>query len=203
MDIQTIWSRAEIRKEFQGCENLKDLITRLEDKFWPLGHVITSVKVNGMWLSEADEVKFSYEGLQFVESLEVQLSEPQLLLRETTQSYLELIPRLKELTFTCAERFRKHEIEQASPQFLDIIEGCRWLTDALYLLRTQVSQWKPISPEGDWRKAEESYTQILKQILSSFESKDYVLLSDLLEYELTNRLDHWQMLLQGLKKMLN
>ena len=58
------WSSEDLKEQFEGCLDLGEVISRLESDFLKDGEVICGIRVNGMFLTQEDELKFSVRRLK-------------------------------------------------------------------------------------------------------------------------------------------
>ena len=194
--MQTMtWLDEEIEAQFSNCPTLRDVIQQLEGQAWEEGHVVCEVRINGIHLTEKEEQQFGDASSKIINSLEILTRTPEELVQEALTSYQDFLPEIKQMSIECSEKFR----EQDSQQFTGVLEGCRWFTDAIVLLKNNVEAWGQNSPKDyGWQECEVNYTQVVKGLLVAFEAQDYSLVADLLEYELTNCLDGWLELFENM-----
>jgi hypothetical protein len=75
---------------------------------------------------------------------------------------------------------------------LKVLDSCRWLSDWLFLVKKSCGNWAHVKISEDiWRRAELTFTNVLRDLCSAYENKDFVALADILEYELSNSLGQW------------
>ena len=199
----TTWSAEDLQAEFNGFDSLAEVIRAIEDRLWRDGEVVCEIRVNGMFLDEEDEEKFAKERLEGVECLEVRTQRPKDLLRQTVESTRSYIPNIKESSVKAADLYQAGKEQEASQLLSHILESSRWLIDALFLIKKSCQDWAEVGvAESKWREAELEFAEVVRSIYSAFEQKDTVLLSDYLEYELSNCLDKWLEVLKGVDKMV-
>lgn len=197
------WSNEDILSEFESCNNLSEVIDSLEKEYWTKGRVVCEIRVNGVFLTEEDESRLGQENISAIERLEIKSRLPKELMMDAVQSYRELIPEIKNNVLDAAECYREMDVKRAQESFSSVLDACRWLTDALFLLKKNVRNWLRTDLDGEgWKTCEARYIEVIKEIMVAFEAKDYVLLSDLLEYELANSLDEWLIQLSSADKVL-
>jgi len=96
----------------------------------------------------------------------------------TSEEYL---PRLAKGLAAIAELIQSGQEAEASGYFVQAVEGLRWLALVLQKLNSQLLY------QGSQRSLNEEIEklgEILSSLLNAWENSDYVLISDLLEYEL-------------------
>ncbi|MCA0971574.1 hypothetical protein LCM20_13285 [Halobacillus litoralis] len=101
---------------------------------------------------------------------------------ETINTLKFYLPNLIEGTKSTAEKFQAHKDSEALKVLPNIVEGIDWVYQAI----------AGIQKNGGLPKIDlEELSSILPETLRAIEVKDYVLLSDLLEYEIVHVLEKW------------
>lgn len=195
------WNREDLHKEFNQFGDLGSVISELENRAWDKGGVICEVWVNGLFLDENEETKFSDTKMNEIESLEVMVRSPDGLVKDSLQSIKEWIPKVKSISLEVSELFREGNHEKAHGLFRDTLDGCLWLTDALRLLKGVLLQTEDESQTQTrirWTACEGRFSQVVGELLEGYKNRDFVLVADVLEYDLTTVLEEWfEMLNQG------
>ncbi len=171
------WRQSEFSETFGHCQSIKEVIAQAEKILWSQGHVVCEIFVNGLTHDEKNEVL-----LPDITEFSVNSEHPHVLMRNTLQDVLHLIPMISEKCVEAAEDFRLKEMEQTHQAFSELLEMCRYLTDVAHVLKVQY-------PDAITTEVETQYRDAIKSILTGYEKKDRALLADLLEYELTNVLE--------------
>ncbi|MBK8203895.1 MAG: hypothetical protein IPK68_16795 [Bdellovibrionales bacterium] len=189
---KTTWTAEQIDAEFGDLGSLSEVIKVIEGYFWRRGEVICDIRVNGMFMDGKDEIRFASEKVENLESIEVKSQRPLDLLAETLRSVSEYLPRVRESAIIVAERFQQGSNEEAHRLCLKVLDSCRWLSDWLFLVKKSCGNWADVKVSEDlWRRAELTFTNVLRDLCSAYENKDFVALADILEYELSNSLEQW------------
>ncbi|MCB0421958.1 MAG: hypothetical protein KDD61_13255 [Bdellovibrionales bacterium] len=190
------WSSDALRKDFSGCIDLGEVIKRLEADLLIEGEVICGIRVNGMFLTQEDELKFSDSLMADISELEISSQRPEDLVSNSIASVVEWIPKVRDYSIEVADIFRGEQQLEAQKSFRDIMDGCRWLTDALSLLKGPLlKRTDRLDFDQKWSSLEKSLIQIVAEISDAYENQDFIHLADLLEYELSNAMEAWQDLL--------
>lgn len=191
-----IFDASQIQAEFSQCQDLSEIIQSLEKKCWQDGRVICEIHVNGLYLSEEDERRFAGTLLSDLNNLEIRTRDPEVLVDEALVSVQSWIPQIKVASLGTAQALQEGDLSGGLKKMKQIFEGCRWLSDALLLLKN-LSLRGTESWTQDWARCERDFTALTRGLLSALESKDYVLVADQLEYDMSNVLDKWLELLQA------
>ena len=191
-----MFSNEELVKKYGGEAKFAEVISRLEKEIWQGGEVICEIHVNGNYVSEADEKVIAEQTINQVNSLEVLTRRQDELVAVTLRTAIDWMPKLKQDSLILAKSFRLQETREIHEHFIQLLEGCHWLAESLMLLKPII--FKIILEEPfreDWRRAETFLSAVAKEALGAFEKRDFVLISDILEYDLTSSLDAWRTLL--------
>lgn len=194
------WSKDDLLSEFGRCENLRELILQVENHYSEKNQLVCEIQVNGMTLEEEDEIRFAETTLQEIKEFSVKTGPLSELIGDVAQAFSECIPSVQDTAVHTAECFRSADHKKAHASFAAVLEGCQWLVDTLvYARQASLKEASPFSAcfvDDRWGAAEKSFSRMLRQIMVAFEKKDFVLLADLLEYELTTILEEWSGLIQ-------
>lgn len=192
----------ELHQEPLGkCENLQQVVATMDTQVRKEGRVICAVFVNGNRLSEEDENQLASMGLNEIHSLEFETDDPQSLVRSTLDAQLSLMAEVERLGGAAAASFRALDIGRGQGYLISLLDACRWLTDALVALKGAQSFLDALAvDQKQWVAAEQKFHRLVADILFAVERQDYILLGDLLEYELANGLAGWRDLIAGVQK---
>ena len=168
---------------FMG-ETLGDLLSHIETKGVAQGNVIRSMKINGQE-SSADSSVVRKTPFSEIKILEIEISTLSGIINkniDNADAYLiRLIPGIEK----SVELFRMGNEQEANKFFINIIDGIDWLSQVLDMILAA----KAISPDTvfggksiqDRRTSLVGFTQ---QMVDANKNQDWVLLADLLEYEI-------------------
>jgi hypothetical protein len=192
------FDRSEIQQRFESCESLGDIITRIESDLSSTGQVVCEIAVNGVVLSEGDEVKFAQSPRQSIHDLQIKSNTPSSLIDSALASALEFGPRLIQSCLATAETFRTIRLGDAHRSFKEMVEGTQWLVETLVHVRGAASNTgQPIGFAERWLEAEIALNHAMKEVADAYAKNDWVLVADLLEYEITGTLEIWMQAIQN------
>lgn len=100
---------------------------------------------------------------------------------EILLSAYEYIPKLYKGIQTVVSQYRESKIIEANEMIVAITEGLQWLTEAIGLTRDAQKEAINVFEIND----------SIAEIIEALENEDTVLLADLLEYELLEKLQGW------------
>ena len=190
------WNKESLNRDFVGCETLQNVIAAVSKQFNGKGQVICEVRANELLLTEEEERKFSGTPLAQLNSLEIQAATPQELLDGALESCREYFEQMTKVFERVADQFRSEDTHKAQQSFQKAIKGADWFVQLLTHYKVVHENLRgPVAMS--WKAAEFKLLSILNQVLDASERKDFVLLADLLEYEVINCFNQWQELLQN------
>lgn len=193
----SVWNNSEIKKQFAECNTLRDIITQLESDFSGRGEVICEIRINGVLLNEDDEVKYADSPCEEIQDLRISSNRPDDLIMDALNSVSSYIPQLEEQTVATAELFRGSDLLQAQRSFTEALDGCKWFFDTLVHVRNAASGiGRPLYQAERWFGAEKVIMRVIREVSQAYSAGDFVLIADLLEYELTSGLGIWREVLQ-------
>ena len=172
-------------------ETLGDFLVHVEQGGIAQGNVVRSVKLNGQEFSP-DSSMARQTPLSEIETLGVEVSTLSGIIDkniENADAYLiRLIPGIDK----AVELFRTGNEQEANQFFINIIDGMDWFSQVLDMILAA----KEISPDTviggksiqDRRASLINFTQ---QMIDANKNKDWVLLADLLEYEILPYYREW------------
>lgn len=192
-----IINEEEKNYDTSSFDSLKKLYENLLGEFAAQEYFVTKIKLNGEELSENELQKKGHLPVNDIESLElIILTMPEIALNNinNTMEYLgKLIPAVK----NASELFRTKSPEEANKYYLQCIEGLTWfqeVVDNISSLLKQELETVDLSPKS-FEELQKQLLSITKEVSDSQAKKDWVMLADLLEYELTPYLEEWQSVL--------
>lgn len=195
--LQSIsWGQNEIQSTFADKLNLQEIIVSIEGELWNRGHVVCEVHVNGMYLSEEDESRMAETTVAEIQSLEVRTRTPQDLIRESLDSLTQLLPWVRDSSLRLADELRLKKFLSLESDLKNVLEATTWVTDALNLLKPTIVRLSGDDEfEQHWRNLEDGYGKVVREMLIAFEKLDWILLGDILEYDLSSCMNDWLELL--------
>jgi len=176
-------------------ETLGDLLLHIEKEGVPQGNVVRSIKIDGQE-SSPDSAEAQKTPLSEIGTLEVEISTLSDIINkniENADAYLiRLIPGIEK----SVELFRMGNEQEANKFFINIIDGIDWLSQVLDMILTA----KAISPDTvfDGKSIQDrraSLMDLTQQMVDANKNQDWVLLADLLEYEILPYYQEWSNLL--------
>ena len=197
-------SSDEIGQSYFYCERLRDLILALEKEAQNRDRVVCQVRVNGLSLSESDEVRLGESEISSINEIEVETESIGELKKSSVQTVIQLAEALSDEVIRLADVYRG-EFDRdpktggdARSRFVAVIKNTQTLTEALIVLKPILEESGASPSFSDcWRENENHMIATLHEMTEAFQTEDWALLADVLEYELSTTLDKWRILLVG------
>ena len=183
---------------FMG-ETLGDLLSHIEKVGVAQGNVVRSIKIDGQE-SSPDSSEAQRTQISEIATLEVEVSTLADMINkniENADAYLiRLIPGIEK----SVELFRMGNEQEANKFFVKIVDGIDWFSQVLDIILTA----KEISPDTVFegksiQDRRTSLVDLTQQMVDANKNQDWVLLADLLEYEILPYYQEWSNLLPGFR----
>ena len=102
----------------------------------------------------------------------------------------------------CVKCLQEGQLEWVNTHFVDLAEGLNWYVESLYVVKSSIRTLTENQKIDDsWIKAEKRFHATVKEMVTAFEGQDYILLQDVMEYDLPDILNKWLELLDTEVKM--
>ena len=181
------------KEETASCtgETLGDFLVHIEKGGVVQGNVVRSIKLNGQESSPDSSVTRKTPLLE-IKTLEIEVSTLSDVIDkniENADAYLiRLIPGIEK----SVELFRTGNEQEANQFFINIIDGIDWLSQVLDMILAA----KAISPDTvfDGKSIQDrqaSLVDFTQQMVDANKNKDWILLADVLEYEILPYYQEW------------
>jgi hypothetical protein len=184
--------------DLSHLRNLEEVLLELNEKFIPDGQQLFQVEVNGEFFTERYPRESRYVPLGEVARLDLKtVSDTDMaraILNDAASQALTLVQALEK----SAALFRLAAEDEANHYFAQVLEALRWLLQtgegACQVLKVDLGQ--VTSPQiGDVSDFLKRFQDLLDEMLQVYEEEDYILLADLMEYELLPMVQEWQKIL--------
>lgn len=196
-------SGQDLRNFYRDNVALGKVFSDIEQDLRSTNQVVCRYIINGMEISESDESRFAEVKLSEVDTLEYLTENSRDITSIVLKGWIEALPELIENTEKLAQRMRVQGFSGLYKAIHDLVHNCEFLIDSTITIKaTMGDQFLGGSP-ANWYKAEEESKKTVKEALRALENKDFVLLADVLEYDLNNVLQMWFEHLQMLEKSLH
>lgn len=191
------------RHDIEPCEGdeLGNVIGALSCEVAKSGRFIASLKVNGAELDASFE-RATDLPLAEVSGIEITTdSSANLALAALTEGG-EYLTELRRFLFHLVELYRGGDEVRGGELFVDLVTGLEWFVKVTAAAEKLLMVDFAGTRCGDRTLAEavDSLNRVLMEIIVAQEQRDWVLLTDLLEYELAHQLEQWQLIFAMLRQ---
>ncbi|MCB0357864.1 MAG: hypothetical protein KDD40_12695 [Bdellovibrionales bacterium] len=193
-----IYSHEDLKNLYSIDTVLSDIISDFEKQYWEDGSVICEIHLDGSYITEEQEVALREKTINEIKTLEILTRKQNELIEVTLRTMYQWIPKLTERSLQLAEIYKSSANDDSQNQydFIELIDGCKWLSDSLSLLKPTLLKLVDSKLFSDqWMQCEQMFIVIAKEVLQAYQSADNILVSDILEYDLKEALDQWQEIL--------
>lgn len=196
-------SGQELRDFYSENISLGRVFTDIENDLRAANQVVCRYIVNGMEISEDQEARFATVRLTEIETLEYLTENSRDITAIVLKGWIQALPELIEKTEHLAKRMRVQGLSGLLKSIHDVVRNCEFLIDSTINLKATMGDQFFCASPADWYKTEEESKKTVQEALSALENKDFVLLADVLEYDLNNVLQKWLDHLRTLEKSLH
>lgn len=186
----------EIEKKFDtgSAANLGELYKKLLAEFKDQDSVVYKIFLNGQVLKEEELHNRRDLPVKDIGSLELAILTLRELALNNINNAMEYINKLIPGVYKASELFRTQNSIEANKFYIQCIEGLTWLQEVienvLPILRKELEKLNFGSEIIE--KHQKQLLSLIKKIKDSQSKEDWVMLADLLEYELSPYLKEWK-----------
>jgi hypothetical protein len=201
-DMEISVDRKSVEIEGAHISNLEEILVKVMSEHVQPGKVITGVKLNGAGYSEKKPHDAATVSLKDIQTLEIDTMSAEEMARHFFNNgakYLELLIKGAE---KISELFRIADETEANEHYAEYLENLQLFLqmvaeskEALHLNLSAIP-FQNATVEDEVQKL----SNVTDQMLKVQENEDWVMLADLLEYELTPLLRGWESITQILMK---
>jgi hypothetical protein len=189
--------------DLSHLRNLEEALVELNEKFIPEGQQLFQVEVNGEFFTERYPRESRYVALGEVSRLDLKTVSDEELARSILTDAANQVETLVQAIEKSAALFRLAAEDEANHYFAQVLEALRWMLQtgegACQVLDMDLGRVN--SPQfGDVSDFLKRFQDLLEEMLQVYEEEDYILLADLMEYELLPMVVQWQKILTRLSR---
>lgn len=157
--------------------------------------------IRRIWLDQQEFPSDDRETLQKkpvdINSLEVELADLKDLVATNLSNALDYLEKLIPGFDQAADLFRTGNEQEANKYYIQILDGMDWFSEVVNVVMS--SEGEGQEPENSLQVRQAKLTDLMSQMLEANKNQDWVLLADILEYEMTPFYKEWQTILSRLK----
>ncbi|MGZ3769182.1 MAG: hypothetical protein ACXVCP_11485 [Bdellovibrio sp.] len=196
-------SGEELRGFYKENVTLAQVFKDIEQDLRSNNQVVCRYIVNGLEINECDELRFSSVSLEEIETLEYLTENSRDLIGLVLKGWIDSLPELMKNTESLTKRLRSQGFSGLLKPIHDLVQNCEYLIESIKTIKFSMGDQMLGTTAIDWSKAEESSKATVGEAIRAMENKDFVLLADVLEYDLNNVLQMWLDNLLVLEKALH
>ena len=157
--------------------------------------------IRRIWLDQQEFPSDYRETLQknpaHINSLEVELADLKDLVATNLSNALDYLEKLIPGFDQAADLFRTGNEQEANKYYIQILDGMDWFSEVVNVVMS--SEGEGQEPENSLQVRQAKLTDLMSQMLEANKNQDWVLLADILEYEMIPFYEEWQAILSKLK----
>jgi hypothetical protein len=199
--MQITINEEQIPVDFSHLRSLEEALVELNDRFLPAGEQVFQVRINGEFFSERYPRESRYMELKEISSLDLKTLPDAAMARLIVGEAAQQAEILCQAIEKSARLFRVSSEDEANHYFAQVLEALRWLLitggNASEVLQGE-GPGPGASGGGQIARFLQNLQGLLDEMLNIGEDEDYILLADLMEYELLPMVREWQEILKNL-----
>ncbi|MCC6278618.1 MAG: hypothetical protein IT289_11950 [Oligoflexia bacterium] len=191
------WNHDQLKIDFPNASNLDSILDAINGEANTAGRFLFGVEINGLPLTEEQEESLGRSPVDQIVSLKVSQADRAELFSESLQGLEEYSQKLAGAFEKASVLFRGADIPKAAQFCEKTILLTQGFVEMLNNFKVVYgSEFGLIS--SAWSRQELQTLKLLDECLSAFKRMDYLLVADIMEYELTAVAEGWGQLVQGL-----
>jgi len=199
--MQVTITEQQTPEDFTHMRNLEEALVELYDRFLPPGQQLFQVLVNGEFFSERYPRESRYMEIKEISTLDLKTIPDAEMARMILREAVTQAGILCQAIEKSARLFRVAAEDEANKYFAQVLEALRWLLmtgdHASRVLDVDLGQ--AITHRNGQAELYLKHLQsLLDEMVQISEDEDYIMLADLMEYELLPMVREWQGILTDL-----
>ena len=186
-----------------SADTYGELMKQLSKQLTERGTTILGVRIDGLDATGVHEMEVLQLPLADIERLELTTGFPEQVAIDTLKTSEEWVSRLIEEVEKCADLLRLGDEVEANASLTRFTDGFQLFSLAMQKIEAVVQRSGKLE-ELDLMigKFRERITNVLDEIITAQDNQDWIMLADLLEYELMIILEDWHGVAQQLEEQL-
>ncbi len=179
-------------------DNLEDVLVKIVEGGEMESRVVTDVWVNNENFSEIYPHQAEDMETEEIEKLEIKTVPTSEMAVNITRELYKVLNLMSKGGSQVAELFRVADDAEALDMYQDLLEVTR---DFLGMIGTLRDQFR-FKADSDFEDKVQKLSDLFSEMMEVQENEDYVLLSDLMEYEYLPHVEEWKIVIADLRKKL-
>ncbi len=200
-------NNSEIPSPPPGFSSLDGILKHIEENHLPPGNVVRQIHVDGtpVLLTDLRTIPADLlQGIEQRERVEITTGSLREIACESLREAIAYLERVEPIIPLLASSFRTFPGPEAFTNLKELYSGLYWLNLLLDRLGKNlgVTFWDIPILGTTFREHQQKFVAIIQQLVNSQERADFVLVADLLEYEIHPLLPVWRDLFSGIARKL-
>ncbi|MAX66472.1 MAG: hypothetical protein QF441_11695 [Bacteriovoracaceae bacterium] len=174
--------------------NLKSLIPKLQKEFPFDEYKIQDFLINGQHIDINSEDPNLIRPIEANDHIQISFNQSTSLLSDILTDLTHLTDKILYKIVDCSENFKNNNDEIALVQLTTIVDAVDIFIQSINHASSKIINHSEISDYLPIKKLQIHLLSLMKAISSAQYKKDYIMLTDLLEYELKDNLTQWKIL---------
>ncbi len=179
--------------QLKNFSNLEELLLNLVDADCMKDRIVTDVFVNKEQFTEIYPHQAEDINTDFIESVEVRSVSSDQMTSDIIGEMTKVVQMMASGSKHIAEMFRKADDAEALELFQDLLDVTRDFMGMLGALSSHLS----LHDDKAFIESHAKFSALLAEMTDVLESEDWILLSDLLEYEFLPVVEGWEVLISS------
>jgi hypothetical protein len=197
----------EIPSPPPGFSSLDGILKYIEENHLPPDNVVRQIQIDGLPLlpAERNAVPFDIrEGIEKRQKVEITTGSLREIACESVRESIAYLDRIEPVIPSLASSFQAFPGPEAFENLKELYSGFYWLNLLLDRLEKnfRLSFWETSLQGSSFREYQQKFMSVMQQLVGSQEKGDFVLVADLLEYEVLPLLPVWKELFSGIARRL-
>lgn len=191
MEVITL-SKQALHEDFSACKDLASFIGEIESQLHRVSKVLCKIKVNGLLLTEEDEIRLATTRLSEIDFVELECRDESHLLEDAARDLEAWVVEFKAVLVAQSDKIRKEGAISAY-DFSQVVKNMSWLVQAIQAIKAHCAETE------SWVAVEGQMSRAVLELESAYKSQDQILIADVMEYEIFSALDQWRVLLASVR----
>ncbi len=191
--------------DFSLAANLGEVFDKIYQEIEPRGDVIISLKLDGQEIAEEEERNLRLESPERFASIIVETISSSALIERGIKDSVTILPHLREIIQAAADNLRWGKEAEGLKLYGSALELLSWFCELLRAIElTNPTAYQQLIVEGyPLSQIETNLKSRLGDMLEAQQKNDWILVADILEYELLELIDRWKKPLEVLREELS
>lgn len=199
MEIYKI-TKSDLADFFEPHATISEIFTWLETDFMMQSKLVCQFIINGRELTESDEIDWAAKPLDIVQDIQVKVQDERDLVGDVVGAWLDALPEIVGFIESIAKQTTEGTKTFNVKEILKLVHQQETFVSSLMSLKAPLKRYG--LEIQDWDSAEKTLHDYVMQCVKHLENKNFVQLIETLEYDGTNALEQWRLILSTMKEKI-